>query len=108
MVGGRSNPRVRRALPHRLETLSFFVLSDSSFRDDGRRPLARDENASRQESFTPAYFQVSVRVAEPEAGVVKRRLAPLSHVTFPLPSFLMYLYSMAVEPGRLTVPLHAG
>lgn len=51
---------------------------------------------------------MSFSVAVPEAGVVYVRLESLSQMTFPLLSFLMYLYSKYVEPGRFTATLHVG
>ncbi len=54
------------------------------------------------------YFQVSLRLTEPEAPVVYVRLVPDSQVTLPALSLTMYLYSKAVLPGIATVPVQLG
>jgi hypothetical protein len=48
------------------------------------------------------YFQVSLMVFEPEAGLVLDRLGSDSQVTWPL-FFRMYLYSKLVLTGMFTV-----
>jgi hypothetical protein len=55
----------------------------------------------------PNYFQVALTVCD-ALPVFRVRLAPLSHVTLPAPSFLMNLYSTAVPAGMVTVPDQTG
>lgn len=59
-------------------------------------------------SQIPDYFQVSLLVRVPEAGVVKVRLPPDSQVTVPSGFFLRYLYSTAVFGGRFSVARQTG
>jgi hypothetical protein len=76
--------------------------------DTGECSGARCTVLTPEQDWDQSYFQVSFSVAVPEAGEVKVRLEPLSQTTFPPPSFLMYLYSKDVEPGRLSATLHVG
>jgi len=48
------------------------------------------------------YLQASLRVALPDAGVAQLQLGSEAQMTL-LPFFLMYLYSMAILAGNVTV-----
>lgn len=66
---------------------------------------ARPRGAARS---SDPYFQVWFTLVLPLAGVLSTRFAPLSQITFPAPSRLMYLYSTVWLGGSVTTPFHTG
>ena len=78
------------------------VVARSRTGNKGERP-----KCARCLSNEWVYLQLSLRVALPDSGVPQLQLGSEAQMTLS-PFFLIYLYSMAVLAGSVTIAFHPG